>query len=92
MPQKSGHALGDPGDGPCVFFAGAEVVGGGEACRVWRSGEEFFGEAHVAVQRFEDMLPGTNGMGTADAHGLAGEEAANEIGDETVAWTSRLRR
>ncbi len=78
------HAFGYPGDGAGVIFVGAEVVGSGEACGFGGWGEEFFGEADVAVDGFEDVLPGANGLGAADADGFAGEEPADEIGDEAV--------
>ena len=54
--------------------------------------QELFGEQDVAVEGLEDVLPGADGVGAADADGLAGEEAADEVGDEAVEWTSRRRR
>ena len=36
------------------------------------------------MERFEDVLPGADGEGAADADGLACEEAADEVGDEAV--------
>ena len=43
-----------------------------------------FGEGDVAVEGLEDVLPGADGVRAADADGLAGEEAADEVGDEAV--------
>ena len=47
-------------------------------------GEEFFGEKDVAVKGLEDVLPGADGVGMANADGLAGEEAADEVGEKAV--------
>ncbi len=76
------HAVGDPLDGAGVVVGGAEVEGGGVAGGV--SGEELFGERDVAVQGLEDVLPGADGVGAADGDGCAGEEAADEVGDEAI--------
>ena len=60
----------------------------GRSCRRSRSvrvvGEKLFGQPDVAMQRLEHMLPGANGVGPANADRLAGEKAANEIGDEAI--------
>ena len=42
------------------------------------------GERDVAVEGLDDVLPGSNGERAADADGLAGEEAADEVGNEAV--------
>jgi hypothetical protein len=46
--------------------------------------EEVLGEEDVAVEGIEDVLPGADGVRAADADGRAGEEAADEVGDEAV--------
>jgi hypothetical protein len=46
--------------------------------------EELLSEADVAVEGLEDVLPGADGVRAANADGLAGEEAADEVGDEAV--------
>jgi len=79
---EGGHPVDDPADGLGVVVVGAEVVGGGVGGGV--GGEQALGEGDVAVQGFEDVLPGADGEGSADGDGLAGEEAADEVGDEAV--------
>ena len=74
----------NPRNRPRVFFIWAEVVGGGKSRRAWRSGKQLFRKAHVSVQRFENMLPRTYGMWTANAYGLTRKEASDEIGDKTI--------
>ena len=64
------HLLGDPRNRPRVFFVRAEVVGIGKSRRAWRSGKQLFCKTHVPVQRFENMLPRTNGMRTANPYRL----------------------
>ena len=75
------HLVCDPGDGLGVVVVGAEVVGSGEF-RIVR--EQLLGEEEVAVERLEHVLPGADRVRVADADGLAGLEAADEVGDEAV--------
>jgi hypothetical protein len=79
---ETGHLFGDPGDGANVRIRGAEVVGGRKARVV---GEKFLGEQDVSVQRLEDVLPGTNRVRPTNADGLAGEEAAHQVGQQAIA-------
>lgn len=81
---KAGHTLGDPRDWLRVLFVRAEVVGSGKSPGARCSGEELFRETHVAVQWFENMLPGTNGMRTTNANWFAREKAPDEIWKEAV--------
>jgi len=75
------HAFDDPLDGLCIVVGGAEVEGGGV---FWVVGEEMLGEEDVAEQGFHDVLPGADGVGAADEDGVAGKEAADEVGDKAV--------
>src|ERR1017187_8070126 len=76
-----GHFIGDPGHGLGVCVGGAEVVSGRE---FGIAGKELFGEADVAVKGFDDVLPGTDGKRAANAYRLAGDETADQVGNEGI--------
>ncbi len=78
---KGSHLLGNPGHGAGVGVGGAEVVGGRKA---WIMGEQLFGEQYVAVEGLEHMLPGADRVGMANGDRLAGEEAADQVGEKAV--------
>ena len=43
-----------------------------------------FGQQEIAAQGFQYMLPGANGVGVADAGGLAAFEGGQQVGDQPV--------
>jgi hypothetical protein len=76
--------IGDPGDRLGIGFGGAEVIGSGVVgCLRSVGSEQFFREGEVAVEGLQDVLPGTDCVGVADENGGVGEEAADEVRDET---------
>src|ERR1700743_2148012 len=76
IPPETGHAFCDPGDRPGVILARAEVVCRSETGCLGRTGHQFFRQANISVDGFENMLPRTNGMRTTNTHWLSRQEAA----------------
>src|ERR1035441_9829147 len=79
---EGGHFIGDPGNGLGVCIGGAEVVGA--RVRGGVRGEQMLSERDVASEGFDDVLPGTDGKRAANADRLAGDEAADQVGNEAI--------
>jgi hypothetical protein len=75
--QPVGHF----GDRQVAAVIGAEVPGTGIFSWFLRKKGT---EQQVTAEGFQDMLPGPDGMGTADADGLMTAQGADAIGNEAV--------
>ena len=60
---------------------GAEVPGAGIFLWILPQGGA---ELQITAEGFQDVLPGPNGMGIADADGLMSAQGADAIGNEAV--------
>ena len=72
--------IGHFGDSQMAAVLGSEVPGAGILFRILRKKGA---ELQVAAEGFQDMLPGPDGMGAADADGLMSAQGADAIGNET---------
>jgi hypothetical protein len=84
IPPEVCHALSDPGDWPRVLFSRAEVVGSGETGCLWRTSQKLLSETNISIYGFENVLPGTNGMRTANSHRLARQETTDEVWNKAI--------
>jgi len=68
-------------DGQVAAVIGAEVPGAGIVLRIPPEGGA---EMEVAAEGFQNMLPGPDGAGAADADGLPCAEGADTVGNEAI--------
>ena len=75
------QAVGHFGDRQVAAVIGAEIPGAGILLRILPQGGA---EQQVAAKGFQDVLPGPDGMGLADADELPAAEGADAIGNEAI--------